>query len=184
VKVEKDKGFSIPCRQCKNGCPYGVVGSRIAVKVDMRTRVSNAVVECLHRRWYPPQLGAVAIGGDRKQPGGESGISAPGLQPAKDTKKRFLRHVFRAAAIPAEPIGEVEERSLPPQDNSFERSDFAGKNSLDVFVIFACSHFALGNLDFAAVVGSCIFFQSGIFSQKTQPLHPPAKSYRMRWRKP
>ena len=66
------------------------------------------------------EFGTVEIGGQGKEPRGESGLAAPVRERAVGAEEGLLGHFLGATAIVAEAIGEVHQGALPASDESFK----------------------------------------------------------------
>jgi hypothetical protein len=78
----------------------------------------------------PLELGAVQICRQGKKPGRKRGVFAPLPECAKCTQKSFLRHILGASAVAAEPVGQVDQWTLPALNNQLESVDVARQDSL------------------------------------------------------
>ena len=78
----------------------------------------------------------------RVQPGRKPCVVAPLMKTRERAKERLLRHVFRLAAMPAEPVGQVDQRPLPALDDPRERLGVARKDATNVGAvgIVWCGH--------------------------------------------
>src|SRR4030095_7411863 len=79
-----------------------------------------------------PQLGPVEVHGEREEPRREGGVLAPPFERAIRAQEHLLSHLLGAAAVPAEAIGQVHQRPLPPADDPFESRKVAGAHGSNV----------------------------------------------------
>ncbi len=118
---------------------------------------------------YPSQLRTIEVRGNRKYPGRKRRIPAPTFKPAVGTQESFLRHVLRAAAIPAEAVRKVDQRPLPSVHNALECGDVSCQYPVDILLIFSSVHLLPPHVRLIVPPGSCIFFLSGQSRKKMQP---------------
>src|SRR4029078_9571142 len=87
-----------------------------------------------------PELGAVHVRGDGKEPRREGGVLPPRPQRAIGPQKRFLCHLFGPTAVLAEAEGEVDERPLPSAHQTLEARRIAAQHSVDISLILGRAH--------------------------------------------
>ena len=97
------------------------------------------MVERHTQGWNALQLGAIDVGGDREEPGGEAAFAAPLPESAPGAKERLLGHLFGAAAIAAVAPGHVDERPLPALNNLCKGLQIAGEDAFDQSRIERCT---------------------------------------------
>lgn len=105
-----------------------VDGTRVDRLVDLVKRQRNGRKAA--------EFGAVEVGGEREQPGGEGGFLPPGCEVAVGAEEGLLRELFGAPTIMAEAVREIDEWRLPAADDAFERACIAGQNAGCVLLVF------------------------------------------------
>ena len=89
--------------------------------------------------WAAAELGAVEVGGEGEEPGGEGGLLTPGGEVAEGAEEGVLGEVFGAGAIAGEAVGEVDEGRLPAEDDALEGRGVAGEDSGYVALVIDCA---------------------------------------------
>jgi hypothetical protein len=85
--------------------------------------------------WDAAELGAVEVGSEGEEPGGEGRLLPPGGEVAEGAEEGLLGKVFSAAAVAGEAIGEVDEGRLPAADNGLEGGGVAGEDEGNVALV-------------------------------------------------
>jgi len=88
----------------------------------------------------PADLRPVQVGGEGKQPCGESSLTAPFRQSSKRSDEGFLGHVFGSAAVVAEPVRHVDERTLPASNDLLERGQISLQYAINGLCVVRRAH--------------------------------------------
>jgi hypothetical protein len=145
MKVIQDEDLAVFRRQGLDGSVEGGVAVAF-VDVAVESVVESAgiggfvdLVEGKGDGWDAAQLGAVEVGGEREEPGGEDGLVTPGGEVAEGAEEGLLSHLLGTAAVAAEAVGEVDERRLPAAYDALEGGGFSGEDSGCVALVFGCA---------------------------------------------
>ena len=104
----------------------GSAGSAIASSVMVRGGILRTSVR-------------IQVGGEGKQPCGESSLTAPFRQSSKRSDEGFLGHVFGSAAVVAEPR-HVDERTLPASNDLPERGQISPQYAINGLCVVRRAH--------------------------------------------
>ena len=138
VKIEEKDGVAVSGRKSKDGTAEGLIARGIVEGRGGDALVGRLgdFIERERSGGDAANLGAVEIGGEGEEPGGEGGIAAELGEIAPCADEGFLCHFFGAAAIAAEAPGEIDEGRLPASDDSFECGRVAGEDAGDQGRVF------------------------------------------------
>jgi hypothetical protein len=169
VEIEKSHGLAVFRRKREYRKAHGAVAILIfqsAIRGAAISRLrSVAQRHCPH--WYSPQFRTIQIRRQRKQPRGKGCVPAPGTESAISPQKSLLRHVFRPSAVPAEPVSEIDQRTLPAAHNALEGGNLTRKNLSHIGEIFVSRHYR--SLRYDQVISAAVAF---LFRKKVQPARP------------
>ena len=142
VKIEKIQCLAIFRRQREHSPtnrPVPVFGFQSSVLCAWILGFGN-VVEGHDARREAAQLRPIQIGGQSEEPGRKRGILPPLTESPVGPQERLLGQILRAAAIPAKPVRQIDQRALPAAHDIFERVDITGQDLLDVGLVVAGAH--------------------------------------------
>ncbi len=133
VEIEEEDGVAIFGGQGEDGAAEGLIAGSVfeGGAGQVRVRRLGDVVKRERNGGQAAELGAVDIGSQGKEPGGEGGIAAELGEVAPGAEEGFLGHFFGAAAVAAIAPGEIDERALPAANDGFKGRRIAGEDARD-----------------------------------------------------
>jgi len=120
---------------------------------------------------HPADVRPVDVRGDGEEPGRKCRLVPPAGEGAVGLQEGVLGHFLGSSAIPAEPVGQVHQRALPPIDDATEGLDIPGQYTADIRAVLLCGSFAHSLTPSDAETRGRVAL-SPVGDEKTQPISP------------